>query len=200
MKQCKIEIGDKEYSVRIAVTDQEQSDGLKNIDKLFDNEGMLFVFDKEDQVSMWMEDTTIPLDVIFIDEDYNVVKVQQGVPKSKELITSDNTKYVLEVNAGSGIKIGDELDYDEEDEEEVPMLVIGNKGKIQVELTGGERIFSRVSSRIIAEKLKKHILIKKIKIFMKIYVKVQENMFLKKFQNKTTMNLNTQRLNKKNIT
>ena len=30
MKQCKIEIGDKEYSVRIAVTDQEQSDGLKN--------------------------------------------------------------------------------------------------------------------------------------------------------------------------
>ena len=155
MKQCKIEIGDKEYSVRIAVTDQEQSDGLKNIDKLFDNEGMLFVFDKEDQVSMWMEDTTIPLDVIFIDEDYNVVKVQQGVPKSKELITSDNTKYVLEVNAGSGIKIGDELDYDEEDEEEVPMLVIGNKGKIQVELTGDERIFSRPNSKTIAKMAKK---------------------------------------------
>ena len=155
MKQCKIEIGDKEYNVRIAVTDQEQSDGLKNIDKLFDNEGMLFVFDKEDQVSMWMEDTTIPLDVIFIDEDYNVVKVQQGVPKSKELITSDNTKYVLEVNAGSGIKIGDELDYDEEDEEEVPMLVIGNKGKIQVELTGNERIFSRPNSKTIAKMAKK---------------------------------------------
>lgn len=155
MKQCKIEIGDKEYSVRIAVTDQEQSDGLKNIDKLFDNEGMLFVFDKEDQVSMWMEDTTIPLDVIFIDEDYNVVKVQQGVPKSKELITSDNTKYVLEVNAGSGIKIGDELDYDEEDEEEVPMLVIGDKGKVQVELTGGERIFSRTNSKTIAKMAKK---------------------------------------------
>ena len=155
MKQCKIEIGDKEYSVRIAVTDQEQSDGLKNIDKLFDNEGMLFVFDKEDQISMWMEDTTIPLDVIFIDEDYNVVKVQQGVPKSKELITSDNTKYVLEVNAGSGIKIGDELDYDEEDEEEVPMLVIGNKGKIQVELTGNERIFSRPNSKTIAKMAKK---------------------------------------------
>ena len=163
MKQCKIEIGDKEYNVRIAVTDKEQSDGLKNIDKLFDNEGMLFVFDKEDQVSMWMEDTTIPLDVIFIDEDYNVVKVQQGVPKSKELITSDNTKYVLEVNAGSGIKIGDELDYDEEDEEEVPMLVIGNKGKIQVELTGNERIFSRVSSRIIARKAKKAYINKKDK-------------------------------------
>ena len=155
MKQCEIEIGDKQYNVRIAITDKEQSDGLKDIDKLFDNEGMLFVFDKEDQVSMWMEDTVIPLDVIFIDEDYNVVKVQQGVPKSKELITSDNTKYVLEVNAGSGIKIGDELDYDEEDEEEVPMLVIGNKGKIQVELTGGERIFSRPNSKTIAKMAKK---------------------------------------------
>ena len=155
MKQCEIEIGDKQYNVRIAITDKEQSDGLKDIDKLFDNEGMLFVFDKEDQVSMWMEDTIIPLDVIFIDEDYNVVKVQQGVPKSKELITSDNTKYVLEVNAGSGIKIGDELDYDEEDEEEVPMLVIGNKGKIQVELTGGERIFSRPNSKTIAKMAKK---------------------------------------------
>ena len=155
MKQCEIEFGDKQYNVRIAITDEEQSDGLKNIEKLFDNEGMLFVFDKEDQVSMWMEDTVIPLDVIFIDEDYNVVKVQQGVPKSKELITSDNTKYVLEVNAGSGIKIGDELDYDEEDEEEVPMLVIGNKGKIQVELTGGERIFSRPNSKTIAKMAKK---------------------------------------------
>ena len=155
MKQCKIEIGNKQYNVRIAVTDKEQSDGLKNIDKLFDNEGMLFVFDKEDQISMWMEDTIIPLDVIFIDEDYNVVKVQQGVPKSKELITSDNTKYVLEVNAGSGIKIGDELDYDEEDEEEVPMLVIGDKGKVQVELTGGERIFSRPNSKTIAKMAKK---------------------------------------------
>ena len=155
MKQCEIEIGDKQYNVRIAITDKEQSDGLKDIDKLFDNEGMLFVFDKEDQVSMWMEDTIIPLDVIFIDEDYNVVKVQQGVPKSKELITSDNTKYVLEVNAGSGIKIGDELDYDEEDEEEVPMLVMGNKGKIQVELTGNERIFSRPNSKTIAKMAKK---------------------------------------------
>ncbi len=155
MKQCEIEIGDKQYNVRIAKTDKEQSDGLKNIDKLFDNEGMLFVFDKEDQVSMWMEDTVIPLDVIFIDEDYNVVKVQQGVPKSKELITSDNTKYVLEVNAGSGIKIGDELDYDEEDEEEVPMLVIGDKGKVQVELTGNERIFSRPNSKTIAKMAKK---------------------------------------------
>lgn len=158
MKQCKIEIGNKTYNVKISITDEEQSDGLKNVEKMSDNEGMLFIFEKEDQVSMWMEDTKIPLDVIFIDEDYNVVKVQQGVPMSKELITSDNTKYVLEVNAGSGIKIGDELDYDdddEEDEEEVPMLVIGPKGKVQMTIEGGERILSRKNTKQLAKMAKR---------------------------------------------
>ena len=156
MKECKIEIGNKTYNVKVAQTDQEQSDGLQNVASLPNNEGMLFVFEEEDQVSMWMEDTQIPLDIIFIDEDYNVLKVQQGVPLSKELITSDNTKYVLEVNAGSGIKIGDELDYDEEEEDDDnPMFVIGPKGNIQIQLSGGERIFSRISSRVIVKKAKK---------------------------------------------
>ena len=156
MKECKIEIGNKTYNVKVAQTDQEQSDGLQNITSLPNNEGMLFVFEEEDQVSMWMEDTQIPLDIVFIDEDYNVLKVQQGVPLSKELITSDNTKYVLEVNAGSGIKIGDELDYDEEEEDDDnPMLVIGPKGNVQIQLSGGERIFSRENSKTIAKMSKK---------------------------------------------
>ena len=158
MKQCKIEIGNKTYNVKISITDEEQSDGLKNVEKMSDNEGMLFIFEKEDQVSMWMEDTKIPLDVIFIDEDYNVVKVQQGVPMSKELITSDNTKYVLEVNAGSGIKIGDELDYDDDDDDDdddSPMLVIGPKGKVQIELSGGERILSRKNTKQLAKMAKR---------------------------------------------
>ena len=154
--KSEIEIGNKKYNVQIAKTDQEQSDGLKNITSLSNNEGMLFVFEEEDQVSMWMEDTQIPLDIIFIDEDYNVLKVQQGAPLSKELITSDNTKYVLEVNAGSGIKIGDELDYDEEKEDDDnPMLVIGPKGNIQIQLSGGERVFSRENSKTIAKMSKK---------------------------------------------
>ena len=155
MQECKIEIGNKTYNVKVAQTDQEQSDGLQNVASLPNNEGMLFVFEEEDQVSMWMEDTQIPLDIVFIDEDYNVLKVQQGVPLSKELITSDNTKYVLEVNTGSGIKIGDELDYDNDEDENDPMMVIGPKGKIQTELKGGERIFSRPNSKTIVKMAKK---------------------------------------------
>ena len=115
---------------------------------------MLFCFEKPDDISMWMEDTLIPLDIIFINEDDDVIKVQQGVPESKEMISSPDTFYVLEINAGSGIKIGDELEYDE-DEDDSPMYVIGPKGEIQAELEGGERIFSRISSKVIAKKAKK---------------------------------------------
>ncbi len=48
MKECKIEIGNKTYNVKVAQTDQEQSDGLQNVASLPNNEGMLFVFEEED--------------------------------------------------------------------------------------------------------------------------------------------------------
>jgi len=163
MIEKKIEIGNKTYNVKIAKTDEEQSDGLQNIKDLPENEGMLFCFEKPDEVSMWMEDTFIPLDIIFIDEDCDVIKVQQGVPLSKEMITSPDTLYVLEVNAGSGIKIGDELDYDDEEDDDSKMLVIGPKGEIQMAIEGGERIFSRISSKIMIKKAKKAYINKKDK-------------------------------------
>lgn len=154
MTEKQIEIGNKTYKVKIAKTDEEQSTGLQNIKSLPDNEGMLFCFEKPDDVSMWMEDTLIPLDIIFINEDCDVIKIQQGVPESKEMISSPNTFYVLEVNAGSGIKIGDELDYDE-DEDDSPMYVIGPNGERQAKLIGGERIFSRIQTKRLAKMAKK---------------------------------------------
>lgn len=154
MTEKQIEIGNKTYKVKIAKTDEEQSTGLQNIKSLPDNEGMLFCFEKPDDVSMWMEDTLIPLDIIFINEDCDVIKIQQGVPENKEMISSPNTFYVLEVNAGSGIKIGDELDYDE-DEDDSPMYVIGPNGERQAKLIGGERIFSRIQTKRLAKMAKK---------------------------------------------
>ena len=154
MIEKQIRIGDKTYKVKIAKTDEEQSTGLQNIKDLPNNEGMLFCFEKPDDISMWMEDTLIPLDIIFINEDDDVIKVQQGVPESKEMISSPDTFYVLEVNAGSGIKIGDELEYDE-DEDDSPMYVIGPKGEIQAELEGGERIFSRNHTKQLAKMAKR---------------------------------------------
>ena len=51
MKEIKINIGEKEYSVKLAETDEQKEIGLQNIDSLKDNEGMLFIFDEEDTQS-----------------------------------------------------------------------------------------------------------------------------------------------------
>jgi len=107
-----------------------------------------------------MKDTSIPLDIIFVDENNTVISVKQGEPNSEEYISEDNVKYVIELNANSGIKSGDKVIF--EDYTEIingldvnKMYVIGEDGKPQMELFGGERIFSIPSTKIIIKKAKK---------------------------------------------
>ena len=62
---------------------------------------MLFYFNPEEETSIWMKDVDIPLDIIFINDDQEVTKVQQGKPNDTTLISSPETAYVLEVNNDS---------------------------------------------------------------------------------------------------
>ena len=48
---------------------------------------MLFYFDPPQEISIWMKDTLIPLDIIFIDEDEEVIEVHEGKPQDETLIT-----------------------------------------------------------------------------------------------------------------
>lgn len=147
-----IKIGSKEYKVTEAKTDQEKIKGLQGVEKLPKDEGMLFYFDPNEEVSMWMKDTKIPLDIIFINDEQEVTKVHQGKPEDETLVTSPETAYVLEVNQGSGIKVGDELDID--DNSGPVMKVLAPDGSTQMELWGGERIVSRRESKILIKKAK----------------------------------------------
>ena len=106
-KELNIRIGTKDYKVTIARTDEEKQEGLQGVKKLPENEGMLFLFDDE-EVSFWMKDTKIPLDIIFINEELEVISVHNGIPESEEFITENNVTFVLEVNENSGIQKGDE--------------------------------------------------------------------------------------------
>ena len=115
---------------------------------------MLFFFDEPQTVAFWMKDTKIPLDIIFIDEDMEVISIYKGKPESTIMAEEDNVKFVLEVNQNSGIKEGDELDI-EEDEELPTMKVIAPDGSTQMELKGGERIFSRKQTKVLIRKAKK---------------------------------------------
>lgn len=77
--------------------------------------GMLFVFPKAAYLAMWMQNTYIPLDIIYLDENYKIVQIHKyAVPLDITLIPSKyETKYVVELNAGESdlykIKEGDML-------------------------------------------------------------------------------------------
>jgi uncharacterized membrane protein (UPF0127 family) len=150
----KIEIGDKEYNVTCARTEEERIKGLQGVTELKDDEGMLFFFEEPQTVGFWMKDTKVPLDIIFISEDMEVISVYQGEPENESIAEEDNVKFVLEVNQGSGIEEGDELDI-EEDEELPKMKVIAPDGSTQMELEGGERIFSRKNTRTLIRMAKR---------------------------------------------
>ena len=158
MQETIINISDKIYLVQIAETETERETGLSKTGKLDQDSGMLFVMPEGlSKVAFTMEDMSYDLDLIFINEDDEVYDVQYGKAGSKDPIIStseDTVKYVLEVNANSGIKVGDELEFtdcpdcEEVDEEEVnKMYVIGPDGQPQMELMGGERIFSRDNTK-----------------------------------------------------
>lgn len=161
MNKLNIEIGGRHYLVEVAITEQERAKGLQNRESLENESGMLFLFNSPQTVQMWMKDTLIPLDIIFIDEDQEVISIYQGKPEDKTIVEEDNVKYVLEVNQNSGIEEGDELEFEDSEEEDKsnskqpPMQVIAPDGSVQMELQGGERIFSRRSTKILIKKAKK---------------------------------------------
>lgn len=149
-----IEIHNKKYQVKIAESEADKIKGLQGVKQLPENEGMLFTYDEPQTVGFWMKDTEIPLDIIFINDDCEVMSIYKGQPYNENIAEEDNVKYVLELNQNSGVKKGDELDIDSE--EELPtMKVIGPDGEVQMELEGGERIFSRKNTRTLIRMAKK---------------------------------------------
>lgn len=150
-----IEIGDKKYNVEVAKTEEEKIKGLQGRNSLAPDEGMLFVYDEPEDLAFWMKDTDIPLDIVFIDEDEEVISVKQGIPNDETLLEEDGVKYVLEVNPDSGIMPGDELDEIDDDEDIPTMKVLAPDGSAQMELEGGERIFSRKNTKTLIKMAKK---------------------------------------------
>lgn len=147
-----IKINDKQFDVKEAKTEEEKTKGLQNIEELPRDEGMLFYFDPDEESSMWMKNVKIPLDIIFINEEFEVTKVHHGKPNDETQVSAPETAYVLEVNSDSGINVGDEVDLGPDSEP--IMKVLAPDGSIQMNLWGGERIVSRRESKILIKKAK----------------------------------------------
>jgi uncharacterized membrane protein (UPF0127 family) len=96
------------FSVEMATTEEEKTTGLMYRKELADGKGMLFDFSPEQQVSMWMKNTYIPLDMIFIRADGRILRIAENTePLSTKIISSGGlAKGVLEVIAGTAQKYG----------------------------------------------------------------------------------------------
>ena len=84
--------------------------------KLIKSSGMLFLYKKPQIVNIWMNNTFIPLDIIFIDKNKKVSSIKQGKPLSRKIISSDEKVIaVLELPKNCSKKIslniGDELEW-----------------------------------------------------------------------------------------
>lgn len=155
----KIRINDTTYTVKVAETWEERRKGLKGVTDLPEDEGMLFIFDEGSDVSMTMEDTPIPLDQIFMDDEGTVLKVVTREPDDDALVSYRNTTYVLELNAHSGVHKGDEMEFLDDEKNQTnthsKMLVLDENGEVQMELEGGERIFSRPNTKVLVKLAKR---------------------------------------------
>ena len=90
------------FNVEIADTDLKRKTGLQCRTKMELNEGMLFIWKKEDFRSFWMKNTSIPLDIIFLNKAYEIIDISfNAKPFSlKSILSKKKAKYVLELNKG----------------------------------------------------------------------------------------------------
>ncbi|MEH2498006.1 uncharacterized membrane protein (UPF0127 family) [Bradyrhizobium sp. AZCC 1678] len=100
--------GVRVFSVEMATTEEEKTQGLMYRKELPDGKGMLFDFSPEQQISMWMKNTYISLDMIFIRADGRILRIAENTePLSTRIISSGGlAKGVLEVIAGTAQKYG----------------------------------------------------------------------------------------------
>lgn len=116
----KIETADAvhNFEVEIATNDAQRARGLMFRNEMAPDAGMLFIFRRDRVLTMWMANTYLPLDMLFIGSDGRIVRIAENtIPLSRTTISSRNrARAVLELNAGTarrfGISAGDRVVYD----------------------------------------------------------------------------------------
>ena len=110
--EAKLKIGDHKLTVEVADSPGEQAVGLMNREFLPAHRGMIFLFDEPKRASFWMKDTSIPLDIAFLDASGVILEIHPLVPFEETPVVSrsDQVAYAIETNrdwfATRGLKPG----------------------------------------------------------------------------------------------
>ncbi len=112
----RIVVGEDAVIVEVVDSAEERIKGLSGKESLEPNQGMFFIFDEPDYHSIWMKDMNFSIDIIWINDQDEIVYIEQNVsPETypKSFVPKQKALYVLEVNAGfvkkSGIQVGDQI-------------------------------------------------------------------------------------------
>lgn len=107
----------RKIDIQLAQTDEQRADGLMYRQSMTDGQGMLFLFPSMEERAFWMKNTYISLDIVYIDDQMEIVSIQKyATPLSEESLPSyKKAQYVLEVNGGFCDKYhvgyGDKISY-----------------------------------------------------------------------------------------
>ncbi len=113
-----LSINEALFKVEIADTPEKRTLGLSNHIGLKDDEGMLFIFEKPDIYGFWMKDMAFPIDIIWINEDFEVIGLSENLlPTSypQAFYPPSEALFVLEINANLAKKLnirgGDQVNF-----------------------------------------------------------------------------------------
>ena len=108
--------GTHRFIAEVARAPEEQSRGLMFRESLAPNRGMIFPYDPPQAASFWMENTLIPLDIIFIRPGGTIARITTAVPLSQDLVPAgEPVEAVFEIPGGRarqlGIAVGDKVEW-----------------------------------------------------------------------------------------
>ncbi len=102
--------GEKIKTLKVAIADEqmERNQGLMDVRTMAEDEGMLFIFEKNQPLSFWMVNTPLSLDIIYVNADSTIVSIYADTTpfSDKTLPSSAPAKYVVETNAGYTLEHG----------------------------------------------------------------------------------------------
>lgn len=96
-------LGGQVLTLKVADTPKLQKKGLSGSKPLTLNDGMIFVFPKPEKYYFWMKDMTFPIDIIWLDESYKIISVEENAtPESypKIFVSAEPAQFVVELKAG----------------------------------------------------------------------------------------------------
>lgn len=106
-----------DFTIELAETSEQREEGFKHRDKIPEDQGMLFIFEEDSYVQMWMKDAFVSLDILFLDNKGKVIYIAAKTkPNNTDIISAKReARAVLELVAGvtekKGIKVGDQVVY-----------------------------------------------------------------------------------------